>query len=203
MGTDTLEQFTCIGCEETVTEGDRYYEDSRWSDVQDDLICYGCYESDTEHASTLVTVHQDGFNRVLLGDHVIIDLGYGDSGLPDYLRPLLPDGWSGTTWVSTDGWRGYGNSISQFKNITKLADGWTTGWVDHTVSRKHLINDLLGELESQELVPPAPIHVLLEQTSNIFSTAIDIFVAESDAALVIEWLTENGYSVQQLQDAAN
>ena len=78
MGTDTLEQFTCIGCEETVTEGDRYYEDSRWSDVQDDLLCYGCFESDTEHASTLVTVHQDGFNRVLLGDHVIIDLGYGD-----------------------------------------------------------------------------------------------------------------------------
>jgi hypothetical protein len=75
--------------------------------------------------------------------------------------------------------------------------------VDDTVSRKHLINDLLGELESQELVPPAPIHVLLERTSNIFSTAIDIFVAESDAALVIEWLQENGYSVQQLQDAAN
>lgn len=198
---DELEQFKCGDCGETVTSEDRYYEDSRWSDVKGVQICYGCWESDTEHASTLVAVHSDGHNRLLLGDHVIMDAEYGDSGLPDWAARFLPDGWQGTTWVSTDGWRGYGNSIRQFKGIAKLADGWSTGWVDNTVSRKHLVNDLLGELESGELVPPAPIYVLLEHTSNIFSTAIDIFVAESNLPLISEWLGENGYAVQQLADS--
>lgn len=196
-----LERFTCGDCGETVTSEDRYFEDSQWSTVKDVQICYGCYESDQEHASTLVAVTADGFSKLLLGDHVVIDLEFYDYGLPDWAARFLPDGWQGTDWVSTDGWRGYGNSIRQFKGIAKLADGWTTGWVDNTVSRKHLVNDLLGELESRELVPPAPIYVLLEHTSNIFSTAIDIFVADSDLDLVTEWLGENGYAVQQLADS--
>jgi hypothetical protein len=146
-------------------------------------------------------VHGDGHSKLLLGDHAIVDLEYGDYGLPEWAAQFLPDGWQGTVWVNSGGYRGYGNSISQFKGIAKLADGWSTGWVDSTVSRKHIVNDLLGELESGELVLPAPIYVLLEHTSNIFSTAIDIFVAESDLPLISEWLGENGYAVQQLADS--
>lgn len=203
MSTDTLEQFTCIGCNETVTENDTYYQDSHWSTVKDGTVCYGCFEDDTNYGSTLVTVGPGGTGRVLLGDYVTIDLDYGDYELPSYLDYVLPDGWAGTVWVNSGGYRGYHNSIENFKNITKLADGWTTGWVDDTVARKHLVNDLLGQLEDGEITPPAPIHVLLETTSNIFSTAIDIFTADKDAPAVIEWLQENGYSVTALQDAAN
>jgi hypothetical protein len=50
---------------------------------------------------------------------------------------------------------------------------------------------------------PSTIFLLVEPTSNVFSSAVDVLVREADKGKVTGWLEEAGYSVSTLQNALN
>ena len=193
------EQFTCPSCEEIVTQEDRYYDDAQWSDILDAQVCYGCYESDMEHRSTLVAVTPDGTHKAFIGDLFIMT--EHDYGAPRWVDDLLPADFKGRRYVNTDAWRGYYDMASQLQGLVKLADGWTTGWVDDTTTRKHDFNNLMKRLDTGELVPPATIYVLIEPTSNIFSVSAELLVKQSDLDTITAWLDDIGTPADTLRYA--
>lgn len=172
--TETLESFECVSCEETVTEGDTYYDDARWANLGDGgQICWPCFEMDAEPSySAVVTVLDPGDEpwQFLLGTHVCFELEYGEDIDPAVEVPGLTKG-----WVQTDGWRGY-TTIMVPDDMGAYAGGsdlWglTTGTrtAAEEISEAH--RD--GLLTRRALIVSAP-------TSNVFSRTLDVFVHEDD-----------------------
>ena len=189
MSTDT--QTKCVGCEEILEEDDYTY-----SNVKDEPLCYGCEQSDLEEASTLVMVHGGEIERCRIGNYVIYD---DDAEIPDFLKAITGDSLDIRKWTQTDGWRGHGSTIDNFKNIKIIAQGWTSGWTeDHP--RKAKFNGFLNEIGDGSIGTPYPFYVLTERTSNVFSQTVDVFTTEHYESRVIEWLEEIGYSQAKLKD---
>jgi hypothetical protein len=194
-----MEEFTCAICNETFKEGDEYFEDSQHSDFKPEVICYGCLEEDLTYPSTVVAIHSEDINKFVFGEYVAF--GDYEYGVPDWFKEFIPADWTGRTYVQSDGWRGYYDTFKTLENVTEIAEGWFTGWIDETVTRKQTIADLLGRLEQRDLIPPVPIYVLLEPTSNVFSTATTIFTATKDIDTIKEWLDGEGFTIDNLKFA--
>ena len=105
-------------------------------------------------------------------------------------------------YIKTDAWRGYYDS-SKNLDLVSIASGWTTGWADETTSRKVDFNEFANQLMKGDIECPFTIFLLVEPTSNVFSTAVDVLVREADREKVINWLEEAGYAVSNLQNALN
>lgn len=180
--TDTAEKWTCIGCEEQFDENEEITYD-RWH-CEDGMVCWPCYEGALESAGTCLLVTPDGMvRRYTVSRFAAMDEDgdepYGDDDPKFSLR-----------WVSTDAWRGYNDiKIEGWVTIPGL-DGWTTGWVDETTMRKNTINAWIEDLMSDEPdnPPPFPIAISINQTSNVFSTAITILCKEEDLDEITTWL---------------
>ena len=190
MTTET--QQKCVSCESILEEDDYTY-----ANVQDKPLCYGCEESDLQSASTLVKVHGGEIDRVRIGSYVIYD---DDAEIPDFLKEIAGDSLDIRKWTNTDGWRGHGSTIENFKGIKVLASGWTTGWADEYHQRKIKFNNFLNEIAEGEYATPYPIYVLMEQTSNVFSQGVDFFTEERYESAVTQWLEEIGHPVSLLKE---
>lgn len=194
-----MENFTCAACSETFGQEDEYFDDMQFSTIGGKPICYPCFEDDLQYPSTVVRVDNEDLQKMTIGDYFI--LSDYEFEIPDWFRPFIPNGWTGRAYQSTDGWRGYYDTFKTLEGATEIADGWFTGWIDESVSRKQTVADLLEGLENQTLVPPVPIYVLLEPTSNVFSTATTIFTATKDVETIKEWLQEIGFTTDNLKYA--
>jgi hypothetical protein len=86
-------------------------------------------------------------------------------------------------------------------DLVSIASGWTTGWVDETTNRKVDFNEFGEQLIKGDIDCPFTIFILVEPTSNVFSTAVDVLVREADKDKVLNWLEEAGYGVSTLQNA--
>ena len=184
---------TCSDCETVINEDDGY----AISDITEKTFCYDCEQSDLENASTLLKIHGDFEpEKVIFGN----DFSRGDDGeSPDWFYQLFGEN-KGRVWEKTDAWRGHYETIKNFKDVTVLASGWTTGWADEFHQRKALFNEFAEHLCENFYGAVAPTYILTEPTSNVFSASIDFFCAPKDVEKVTAWLEEIGYPVEKLKE---
>lgn len=187
-----VEDRICIECKEEDHYGQFGYFDGSY-------YCNDCFHSDMDSTSTIYRAVDDKVEKQLFTK--IFALTDDGDETYDWFDELLVDKTkSPRNYVQTDGWRGYYDSSKNF-NLVSLASGWTTGWADETTKRKLDFNDFANKLLSQEIQSPYEIFILVEPTSNVFSTAVDVLVKESDRAKVEEWMENNGYAVSSIQHA--
>lgn len=187
----TNKKIKCAGCGELTNENSLQY-----SEILDDSVCEGCLQSDREHASTLVRF-APGEKEVAIsfGDYHAEEKTWGEEA-PDWFWKYF----DGRKWVSTGGCRGYYQT--NFKNgFVKFATGWVTGWIDKTTEHKEVACDLSDFIDNN--TPPVPVYWLFEQTSNVFSTASELFLDEKDLPEFVEWLEDNGFEVEKVQRSFN
>ena len=68
-------------------------------------------------------------------------------------------------------------------------NGWTTGgWDDSIARRKQVFNQWAESVLSTELESPAPIAIVSDPTSNVFSMGISVLTPEPNR--IKEWLGE-------------
>lgn len=154
--------------------------------VGDGPMCWGCYEATFETASNVYMVTDGVVEHLLVTDYEAIN-DYGDEVLngPKISR----------TWRSSSGWRGYNEtSIEGWVEVPGL-NGWTTGFVDETVARKADLNTwvqrvLDGGLDEGEECP-VPLAIILDPTSNVFSTAVGVWAQENDVEAVKQWMADD------------
>jgi hypothetical protein len=171
---------TCIVCEEKFDADDGEYTFT----TDGDIICHGCEESEFSHASTVVLLDpespQSEPKRVLVTEHFIVE--------SEYLEPFS-DLTIKRDWLSSSGWRGHYETT--IEDWTEVLDGWTTGWVDETVSRKQRFNDwvqgLADDPDAQAMLP-CKVAIIFDPTSNVFSMGIGVHVPEAKRDAFVEWL---------------
>ena len=202
--TPELRKFKCKGCDETYFEDidtGRFYTDAKktdeiyceYSEILEDWICEGCYENDNEHASTIVRYAPDETESVRFGDYVAYGVEFGD--IPEWFWKYFDK----REWKSTDAWRGYFQTT--FKNgFIKLANGWLTGFPSEVKPEAEAI-ELYEYLKTHAEELPAPLYWLFEPTSNVFSTASEVFCDNKDLPAITKWLEANGFNTEELDNA--
>ena len=179
----------CADCESTFDQDtDHLY----WANIAEEWLCESCYESESQYASTVLLFgpnypgDSDGPERFYVADKFSMSK-YGDD----------PDIEVSRDYTRTDGWRGY--------YTTKIAgwaevglEGWTTGdWGDSTGARKRPFNEWVESLKDE--APPVDVAVAADPTSNVFSTAITVYVPEDLVEAFEEWYGEE--AIEVLHDA--
>lgn len=177
MDTATSPITRCDGCESEINnDGDG----GRWSEQREAEFCWGCFESDMEHASTITyLVNGKAPRTVKVGANWIVDGEYYED-----LTESEADGikhW----YTRTDGWRGHWN--------TSLGDGWVEAadglflWGETTD-----IVSLGGELQNlhKEQALPCEVALVADLTSNVFAAGCSIWVRKADLATWNEWKGE-------------
>lgn len=185
-----MAKIKCADC------GEKFNPDEGgwYGNISEKYICDGCWESESEHASTIVRYAPDGKEVVRYGDHSAIT-DEGDEP-PEWFWHYF----GGRKWHSTDAWRGYYDT--EWKNgFVRIADGWVTGWVDDTVSHKQPAIDFNEYIQKEYATLPCPVYWLFEQTSNVFSTASEIFLDKADKPKFVKWLKANGFDEQTIKES--
>jgi len=178
------ETYICAECDEPCD--DPYSSDTRWSNVKQAWICWPCFESASQYASTLWIVDGDGPRKYYVSDVEIIN-EYGDD---------VDDLGISRTYVPTSGWRGY--HVTKIEGWTEIESGWTTGgWGDPIADSKRPFNEWAEDLLSGEIVPPFPVAVAFDPTSNVFSTAVSVYV-KADNASAEPWSALTGDDAEGL-----
>lgn len=79
-------------------------------------------------------------------------------------------------WINTGGYRGhYETTIDGWMSILS---GWTTGpWDDPVAQKKQKFNDFASQVMSKKITPAAPIALVIDPTSNVFSMGVSILTA--------------------------
>lgn len=173
----------CIECKEPV-DSEEQQDDCQWSNVKDGWVCWSCYEQDLQHTSTVIFIGDGDPYKVYVGDLTVMT-EYGDDISLDITR----------VWHSTDGWRGY--YVTQVKGWVTVADGWTTGgWGDMTARRKAIYNDWVESLIDGETVPPVPMAIVCDPTSNVFSMAQSVIIPADKAEVFGEWFEQYAHDIE-------
>ena len=185
-------QYKCCDCGEPVDTEVEYY----WSSVEQDHLCGGCYESDTSSCATVHIVSENGIEQFYVGKHIRMT-EYGDdiewSG--DYKALKFTN-----EWVSTSEWRGY--SETKIEGWETIVDGWTTGgWDDPIARSKQVFNQWAEDVLTEEIIPPVPVAIITEPTSNVFSTAVTVQVPKEFVDTFVKWLDEQETTKEQLEEA--
>jgi hypothetical protein len=165
----------CCECEEIVdTEGDH-----GWSAVKEDYLCWGCYESDQTYSSIVQIVDDGAVLKYYIGDHIRMD-EFGD----DLYNTNLT---INREYIHSDAHRGHYETT--IEGWTDIMNGWTTGgWDDSIARRKQVFNQWAESVLSTELESPAPIAIVSDPTSNVFSMGISVLTPEPNR--IKEWLGE-------------
>lgn len=159
--------------------------------------CDPCREVDLQNASAIVRLGPDaepeGADRIRFGNtHADVD------DLPDWFTALFPDGKPARHYHRSDAGRGYYDTPKIMVGVTSIAEGWVTGDYDDVAYKAdtHRLANVLNEHR-----PPVDVFVLTEPTSNVFSTAAEILVADGDIDAAWAYLTEHGFTPEGLQAA--
>ena len=178
--------FNCKACEGEFDTDDG----SVFSNIVDAYFCYQCYGEDIDGSSKVIFVSSSGVEQVFIGDAFRTDQ-YGDEYHNDNIK---------REYISSDAWRGhYETTIDGY---TDVLSGWTTGaWGDPTADRKQLFNDLSTQLVNEDLIPPCTVVLVLDPTSNLFSTTVSVLVPEGSEEVFKLWLAEEGHTLNDLEDS--
>jgi len=181
MNTITL----CSCCEREINEN----EGINYT-LDDQPYCDSCEGQSWQYSNSVVAYSDGEIQRF----DWCSEFGFRDQ---DWI-PSGPDAVTGFKYIRTDAWRGYWDPIIA-EGYTTLASGWSTGqWDD--VSYKHKFNDLVDSIHDGEIECPFEITFAFGMTSNVFSTASDVIIKESDMERFQEWLCEEaGITVEELK----
>jgi len=162
----------CCNCESEIDENGDY----GWSHVKNAYLCIDCRQSDEESVSTVFILDDTSIKKYFIGNHVRIN-EHGDEIGPLYSIDR--------TWVNTGGYRGHHETT--IDGWSSVLSGWTTGaWGDPTSDRKTTFNEWAENLMSGKIKPPVPIAIVVDPTSNLFSTGISVLTEHAD--IVNNWL---------------
>lgn len=188
--TDPTTTFTCPGCESEVnTDTDCY----GISTVDGKEYCEGCREADLGSAST-VFLFGPGYEPDSDGP---VRFYIGSLFHEDRYAEEPRDFTFSQKYVRTDGWRGY--TETSIDGWTEVTTGWTTGdWGDSVSDRKAPFRDWVESLHDGDIDLPCPVAIVCDLTSNVFSTAIGVWVPDENADQFREWI--NG-DLKVLEDA--
>lgn len=157
-------------------------DDSRWSSVKEATVCWGCYESAQQYPSVVTIIEGGEVKKIYVGDLDIHD-EYGD---PIDSKKLNIK----REYISTDAWRGYENTT--IEGWEDVLDGWTTGsWGDSVALRKADFNNWAEALITQEIYPPCAVAIVTDPTSNVFSTAVTVYVKKDNVQTFRSWLADD------------
>jgi hypothetical protein len=192
-------KWTCPSCEDEISTDTKSedYRETTYANLSKREICTWCEEADREHSSTLIRYLEGEKEIVRFGDEVASfqdNEGDYDDDLPDWFTIVFGK----REYHHSDGWRGYYDS--KFNGLSKIADGWLTGYPDSTKQEAEAI-ELDEALRSGRIQSPKPLYWLFEPTSNVFSMASTIFVVEADRGEIEEWLQAEGFGVTELERA--
>jgi hypothetical protein len=171
----TTKIANCTNCEASFDEEAEGY----FSSAINGLVCDACYQNDLEAPSTIIVIRDGEVSKYYVGDIVRIN-EYGDDTDMEITRK----------YTASDSWRGYfETTINGWETIL---EGWTTGgWDDGTSARKELFNDWCSQVVEY---PPStlnyPFAIIIDATSNVFSTAITVQVPSNHVSDFREWLGE-------------
>ncbi len=180
MDTDEYEITTieCSDCKESIdTESDPVYYTSE--EDGGDYLCEGCWDSAIQSGSRAyqagpgfeVDPETDTVPRVIVTEYGVLDSYYEHVKSPLARSYHRSDAWRGcyVTRVTEEGW-------------TEVSSGWTTGdWGDVIADSKQDFNAWAESIISGKVVPPFPIWIIFDQTSNVFSTAASVWVPDQYA----------------------
>lgn len=170
-----------VTCEDCESIFDLDTDHLHWANLSEGWLCESCYESESQYASTVLLFGPDypdtgdGPARIYVADRFSQNM-WGDEPDLDVKRTYTPtDGWRGYYTTTIDGWVEVG------------LEGWTTGgWGDSTAMRKRPFNEWVEGLADE--APPMNVAVATDPTSNVFSTAITVYVEEANREAFDEWL---------------
>lgn len=129
-------------------------------------VCWPCWESAEINRSVAHHV-VDGEDTL----YTIHEYGVFDAEGDEVEPPPLT-----RTYKRTDGWRGY-YETTPVGEWDEVKTGWTTGnWGDPVADAKQAFNDWAQAVLEGEIVLDHPIWIIFDQTSNVFSTAVGVFV---------------------------
>ena len=172
---DTL--TTCANCSDEIdTENDLFYG----SEENGQTYCPGCHHDDLANASTAFVTGPDypESPQILIGEWFIED-NEGDPWTGEFTFQR--------SWRASDGWRGFWETT--IDGWTEILSGWTTGgWGDPTGQRKDTFNRWAESLFTGKIVPPVNVAIITDPTSNLFSTAIGVFVPTDSVETFTEWV---------------
>jgi len=147
-----------------------------------DVACQGCFDNAFNYASTvwLVPAHGES-ERFLVTDYGVYEA--------EYLERVDAAGIE-RGYVHSSGWRGYFET--RVDGYTEVTAGWTTGdWGDAISERKQSFNEWAQALIEGEQECPFDVAIVFDPTSNVFSTAIGVWVDTRQAEDFDAWL--NGH----------
>jgi hypothetical protein len=170
----------CAHCSDDInTEDDIFYG----SETNGNTYCETCHHADMNEGSVVMLTGPDyertpeGPYRIIVGDWFVEDL-WGES-----TSDLLVN----RVYKSTDAWRGYYET--SIYDWTEVLSGWTTGGGgDPIADRKQAFNEWAESLFDGKNVPPVNIALITDPTSNVFSTAIGVFVPDEQVETFEQWI---------------
>lgn len=170
----------CDQCEIQInTEDDLFYGSTRTGET----YCVNCHEADLREGSVILLTGPDYPHDFDEPYSVVV----GDAFTEDRWAEEWSDLDVQRVYVSTDGWHGYYQTT--ISGWSEVFGGWTTGgWDDGTARRKQPFNEWAEELFDGTITPPVNVALVRDPTSNVFSTAISVLVADGDVATFTEWL---------------
>jgi len=174
------ETFKCADCDEV-----QDIDDQSHGKDNGDVVCRNCVDEAMNYRST-INVFEDGTVTIIYVSEYETINEYGDPF--DTLT-------ISRKYIQTDGWRGYHET--NIEGWVTITDGWTTGgWGDPTADRKQVFNEWVEDMTRSDIIPPVPVAIVYDPTSNVFSMAITVLVKADDENNFREWLGED---INQLQ----
>lgn len=197
-----LGERKCPSCDEfSHPERDNW----EWCNLSAREICYSCYESEDEHSSTVVRYspygefegeQTGGKEAVRFNDEYAFETECGEDPPAWFAEHFLP-----RTYVRTDGWRGYYET--PVKGLVNVAKGWVTGYPDGSMPEKERLGELYEKLSTHPSYAtslPCPLYWLFEPTSNVFSTASEMYVETHDDLIRLgQWLSEHDFELEAVK----
>jgi hypothetical protein len=182
----------CTECGQEINQDHDFYE----YNSKDEIICEGCYE---HHWESAVMVYEFDPNEESMRR---LDYAFTLDKTRDTDNYDTFDGTpmciKGAKWEGN--YRGY-IAVDFEEGYESVANGWTTDRYDD-VKWKWNFNDFMENIIQGELIPPVEVWFIFAQTSNIFSTAVDVVVRTHQSDTFLNWLAdEAGLTRDELQDA--
>ena len=178
--------------------GQEINQDNDWHEYnsKDEIICDGCYE---HHWESAVMVYEFDPNEESMRR---LDYAFTLDKTRDTDNYDTFDGTpmciKGAKWEGN--YRGY-IAVDFEEGYESVANGWTTDRYDD-VKWKWNFNDFMENIIKGELIPPVEVWFIFAQTSNIFSTAVDVVVRTHQSDTFLNWLAdEAGLTRDELQEA--
>jgi hypothetical protein len=171
----------CDNCSDDInTDDDNFYG----SELSSKTFCPSCYESDRQSASQIFITGPNFQNDQ---DEPVI-LYVSEDFIEDRNGEFITEPKVSRTYKSTSAWRGYYET--SIEGWSEVLSGWTTGgWDDPTGQRKLAFNRWAESLYEGNTVPPVDVAIVTDPTSNVFSTAIGVFVPTENVDEFTQWIT--------------